>query len=139
MNRLEVATVDGRLNPLPQEVARAGSVRLTAVIHNYSAYCEHWDLLAEVDAQYLTWPEESGGRDVLQKIIARAGAMRQDLLPVEERARINRIRIDKAVILEEPDLLYVDPELYQLLAPEKTRQRFEMVKAMQRVCDLIYH
>ena len=48
------------------------------------------------------------------------------------------MRIDNARFVDEPELLYVDPELYELIAPEQGRQRAEMMKAMQRVCDLIY-
>lgn len=91
------------------------------------------------DAEELTWPEESGGRDVLQKIIARASRISQDSLSFEERERINRMRVDEALILEDPELLHVDPELYELLAPEQRRQRSEMIQAMQCVCDLIYN
>ncbi len=133
-----VPTDDGRLYALPPEVLRAGSARLTAVIHTWSAACDHWEVLAGIDAKYLFWPEESGGREVLQKIIERARVIGQEWLPFEERKRINRMRIDAALISEEPELLSVDPELYELMAPEKRRQRAEMVKAMQRVCDLIY-
>lgn len=133
-----ISTSEGQLYALPPEVSRAGSVRLTAVIHNWSAACEHWGFLA-ADAEELTWPEESGGRDVLQKIIARASRISQDSLSFEERERINRMRVDEALILEDPELLHVDPELYELLAPEQRRQRSEMIQAMQCVCDLIYN
>jgi hypothetical protein len=133
-----ISTSDGQVCALPPEVIRVGSVSLTAVINNLSAACEHWGFLA-ADADELTWPEESGGRKVLQKIIARARRISQDSLSFEERERINRMRVDEALLLEEPELLHVDPELYELLAPEQSRQRAEMIKAMQCVCDLIYN
>jgi len=133
-----ISTCEGQRCALPPEITQAGSVRLTAVIHNWSAACAHWGFLGAY-ADDLTWPEESGGRDVLQKIIARASRINQDSLPFEERERINRIRVDEALISEEPELLHVDPQLYELMVPEQSRQRSEMIKAMHCVCDLIYN
>jgi hypothetical protein len=36
-----------------------------------------------------------------------------------------------------PELLFADPVLYELLGPERTRQYGEMIKAMDRVCEVI--
>ena len=35
------------------------------------------------------------------------------------------------------NIVFVDPELYELLTPERLRQSSEMIKAMDRVCAVI--
>ena len=42
------------------------------------------------------------------------------------------------VVSDDGDLLFVDPELYALVAPEQRRQRSEMAKAIKRVCALVW-
>ena len=36
-----------------------------------------------------------------------------------------------------PGIFFVDPELYEILTPERLRQSREMLKAMDRVCAVI--
>ena len=117
---------DGRLYGLPSEVRKAGSARLTSVIHETSAAISHWH--ESIPAELLTWPAESGGSETLQKIIDRNKAMLEQSFEEWQR---NRTLIK--------DHCFVDAELFELISPERQRQQSEMIKAMQRVCDMVYN
>lgn len=61
---------DARMYQLPPEVVEAGVTHLTAVIHNHSAYNPLWLEYMPKDPQEIDWPEESGGRLALEKILS---------------------------------------------------------------------
>ena len=106
---------------LPTAIIEAGAVELTAAIHEFSqipgvsGYHERhwmergWSL---ADAR---WPEQSGGRPVLDRIIARCVAAEA----------------------EGQSTLRCDAELTRLLEPERQRQLMEIRQAADRVCALM--
>ena len=120
---------DASLYRLPTEIAEAGLTHLTAVIHSVSAQSYNLDyrLIKKDGSGPIDWPEESGGQDTITKIILRCDVMRQTnpkWTHVELKAAPCRI-------------FFVDPELYEILTPERLRQSSEMLKAMDRVCAVI--
>jgi hypothetical protein len=126
---------DARMYRLPSEILQAGVSRLTAVIHTNSAFNPLW--LRYVPEDYrqidwpeeLDWPEESGGRLALEKIIERADTVARKGWPAMEIVHINLPPTGRSKT--------VDGILNELLSPERTRQYGEMMKAIDRVCDLI--
>jgi hypothetical protein len=119
---------DARMYRLPPEVIEAGVTHLTAVIHNHSAYNPLWLEYWPKDPQEIDWPEESGGRRALEKILSRSEMVLRGP-PEMQTLLIN--------LLETGGLNTVDAVLYELLTPERTRQYGEMMKAMDRVCELV--
>jgi hypothetical protein len=89
---------------------------LTAAVHTLSAANPYWDALKD-------WPEESGGPAALEEIAARCRVMRNPGFKGQ------RIWVDQ--------MWSVDPILHQLLAPERRRQLNAIVKAIDRVCEII--
>jgi hypothetical protein len=119
---------DARMYRLPSEILQAGVARLTAVIHTNSAFNPIWLDRWPKEPQEIDWPEESGGRLALEKILSRSEKVLLDPRAME-LLRINLPAIGR--------LSSVDAILYELLSPERTRQYGEMMKAIDRVCDLI--
>lgn len=119
-----VAGDDDKLYRLPSEILKAGEVRLTAVIHTFSQSFPWWAERIKKGLDRVEWPQESGGQAILQKIFARCRAMREPGL--DPWSQYVDTRHGK-----------VDPVLRDLLTPEQKRQQNEMVRAMDRVCDLI--
>ena len=120
---------DGRLYRLPPEVIDAGVTRLTAVIHTNSAFNPLWLRYVPEDSRQIDWPEESGGRLALEKLIERADTIERKGGPAMETVRIN--------LPMSGGLKTVDAVLNEFLSPERTRQYGEMMKAIDRVCELI--
>ena len=137
---------------LPSEICDVGIVRLTAVIHSYSGGFGWWD--QRFDSKYsdrVRWPEESGGQATLDEIFARCRVMREPSFGRErwiEKTTVlttdGPIEIDGHKNLRELDeearQIYgnpVDSVLHELLIPERKRQYGEMVRAMDRVCDIV--
>jgi hypothetical protein len=119
---------DARMYRLPPEVIEAGVTHLTAVIHTHSAYNPLWLEYWPKDPPEIDWPEESGGRRALKKILSRAEKV------VRGSARRKTSRINLPVT---GGFNRVDAILYKLLSPERTRQYGEMMKAIDRVCELV--
>jgi hypothetical protein len=119
---------DARMYRLPSEILQAGVTRLTAVIHTNSAFNPLWLDRWPKEPPEIDWPEESGGRLALEKILSRSEKVLLDPRAME-LLRINLPAIGR--------LSSVDAILYDLLTPERTRQYGEMMKAMDRVCELI--
>jgi hypothetical protein len=119
---------DARMYLLPSQVLEAGVTHLTAVIHNHSAYNPLWLEYWPKDPQEIDWPEESGGRRALEKILSRA----EKVLRGSARMQTSRINLPAIRGLE-----IVDAVLYELFRPEQNRQYGEMMKAMDRVCELV--
>lgn len=106
---------DAQMYGLPTVILEAGMAQLTGAMHTHSANYPFWGVLKD-------WPEESGGRDTLEKLAARCRTMNDPAFNRE------RMWIDHGP---------VDPVLYELLVPEQRRQRGEIIKAVDRVCKVI--
>jgi hypothetical protein len=119
---------DARMYRLPPEVLEAGVTRLTAVIHTNSAFNPLWLDRWPKDPQEIDWPQESGGQLTLEKILSRSEKVLLDPRAME-LLRINLPATGR--------LSSVDAILYELLTPERNRLYGEMMKAMDRVCELI--
>jgi hypothetical protein len=118
---------DALMYRLPAEIAEAGLTHLTGVIHSLSANSYDLDYRIITEKGRLDWPEESGGRDTIKKIVLRCDVIRQTKpkwTPVERKAAPGGVS-------------FVDSELYEILTPERLRQCGEMIKAIDRVCAVI--
>jgi hypothetical protein len=83
----------------------------------------------------LNWPEESGGKAALEKIFARCEMMRQpgfERRPFQLDEELFKQDFALAVELAGNDLV-----LRELFTPERKRQHEEIIKAINRVCDLV--
>jgi hypothetical protein len=120
---------NARMYRLPSEIIEAGVTRLTAVIHTHSAFNPLWLDRWPKDAQEINWPEDSGGQLTLEKILARSEKVVLEGPPAMELLRIN-LPVTRGFGT-------VDAILYEHLSPERNRQYGEMMKAMDRVSELI--
>jgi hypothetical protein len=119
-SRDKVATVpgdDGKMYGLPKEILEMGETQLTAIIHPSSS-------ARLVCGQLTNWPEESGGRTTLEQIAARCREMQDPANPKSERFTQSGVYIE-------------DQLLDNLVAPERQRQKREIVRSIERVCELI--
>jgi hypothetical protein len=110
---------------LPPEVLDAGSIRLTGVIHRLTAKPWVWLQLLPKNSDPCGWPEEAGGSDTFQKIIARCDAIR-------------RASTQSDVAEKHPGLDGIDEELTTLLAPERNRLQRQMILAISRMITVVY-
>jgi hypothetical protein len=111
-----VPAEDGKMYSIPKEILGAGETHLTAIIHlGGSCY--------PVCNSMKDWPEESGGGAALEKIAMRCREM-QD--PANSDSKMNTTSVG-----------YTDPLLDNLVAPERQRQKREIVRSIDRVCGLI--
>ncbi len=108
---------DGKMYGLPKEILEVGETQLTAIIHPMSSICP-------VRSQLTNWPQESGGRTTLGKIAARCREMQDWAYPKSGRYTQSGIYIE-------------DQLLENLVAPERQRQKREIVRSIGRVCELI--
>lgn len=118
-SRDKVAAVpgdDGKMYGIPREILEVGEARLTAMIHPSSSCYLLCNSLKD-------WPEESGGRTAQEKMAARCREM-QD--PANPKSKLYTRSIG-----------YTDPFLDDLVAPERQRQKREIVRSIDRVCELI--
>ena len=120
-SRDKVAAVpgdDGKMYGLPKDILEMGETQLTAIIYPSSS--------ARLVCSKLTnWPEESGGRTTLEKIAARCREMQDPANPKSVRFTQNGVYIIEDQLLED------------LVAPERQRQKREIVRSIDRVCELI--
>lgn len=107
---------DGKLYRPPKEILEISETRLTAILHPLAS-C-YW-----VCNSLTNWPEESGGQIALEKIHARCREM-QDPTNPEWKMMTRRVG-------------YADPILENLTAAERRRQKHEIVRSIDRVCELI--
>jgi hypothetical protein len=63
---------------LPPEIMQVGTVPLTAAIHELTDRAMVWESFRTEGPERWEWPEESGGPEVLRKIIARCRAILAD-------------------------------------------------------------
>lgn len=113
---------------LPPEIIETGVTQLTAVIHTHSAFNPLWLDPWSKDPEEIDWPEESGGRLALEKILSRSEKVLLDPRAMDPLS----IRLP-ALGKGGP----VDTILYELLTPERDRQYGEMMRAVDQVCELI--
>jgi hypothetical protein len=106
---------DGRMHGIPEEILEAGETHLTANIHPRGSCYPVCNLLTD-------WPEESGGRITLEKITARCREIED---PTNPNWELNTISFG------------TDPFLENLVAPERRRQKNAIVRAADRVCEVI--
>jgi len=104
---------DGKMYGLPRDILEVGETQLTAIIHPGSS--------ARLVCRRLTeWPEELGGRTTLEKIAARCREMDD---PAQRSTGVG---------------VYIEDQLLEnLVAPERQRQKREIIRSIDRVCELI--
>jgi hypothetical protein len=113
---------------LPGEVLEAGRAFISGVVHTLGADHRFWQRIFELKPR-LDWPEESGGLETVEKIRDRCRVLRDDPSRME--------RLEDLGPTQSADLMMVDFPLYQMLEPERQRQRAGMVAAMRRVVELV--
>lgn len=126
---------DARLYGLPPEIVKAGEVWLTAVIHVRSAAFGGWGNQDQRVGRRLEWPEESGGLETVERLVARSRAMKEPGFEYE------RLYDDPSLPESRPCARKwlssgVDPVLYELLAAERQRQQMAMIEAIERMCSI---
>jgi len=119
-----IADQDGRWWKVPREVSEVGSVEVTAFIHPGIAELPEW---FPVDRDLL--PPESGGRVTVQAVVARIQELRRD------PKSLQRFPDDHPA---PPTERFEDRVLYDLLEPERRRQRDVMLLAIRRMLDCVY-
>jgi len=120
-SRDKVAAVpgdDGKMYGLPKEILETGETRLTAIIHPSSS-------IRMVSSQLTNWSEECGGRTTLEQIAARCREMQDPANPKSGGYTQSGVYIE-------------DQLLDNLFAPERQRQKREVVRSIDRVCELIW-
>lgn len=110
---------------LPAKVRNAGRAFVSGVAHTGGTDPRLWQWMAEANAP-MEWPEERGGLEAVTRILDRCRVLKED--PSQKET----LGPD-----QDPDLWFVDYPLYQLLEPERQRQRAGMVAAMKRVIELV--
>lgn len=133
---------------LPPEILEAGKVSLTAFVHTNTSGqgLFVWeDQLHKMPFERIGWPDQSGGRDVWEKIRECVRYLRKRNKQSAESSDslsspypltkddFERLQRDHPFIaLWRPEML-----LYQFTVREQDRQINEMVAAMSRVCRLV--
>ena len=118
------------LCPLPAPVLEAGRAFISGVAHTHGTDRRPWLGMVRVNTR-LNWPEESGGVEAVTKILDRCCVLEED------PSRIEYVSQNTIDWNQNPGLASVDYPLYQLLEPERQRQRAGMVAAMTRVVELV--
>lgn len=119
---------------LPEEIFDAGKALLTGVMHTLSA-ANIWVWEENRWRGPVDWPQESGGRATLEKIFDRCRELREPGVESKPVPRSNRPR--KHYPSADGHIEMADEVLYDLLAPEWQRQRREVLRATDRVCEII--
>ena len=117
----------GQRVPLPSEVLAAGRVRVSGLIHPMGP---EFLGMKRHQLEGFMWPEESGGAARLAQIIELIDGLRSGAIKFERRPQAD------ARALQLPVLSNVDYRLYDLVEPERERQRRRMLAAMERVIGL---
>lgn len=165
-----------RLRPLPAEVSEAGTAFVSGLVHPRGGWYGYWRSLVPpedeigpsgewpLDWKLPEWPEESGGPEVLRRILDRCRLLVNDrsladkLTPTkmeieEEKYDLLEAQDEKALseyVPRSPDPRYEeDPEVAELcdetssdfpfcklVQPERRRQLNGMIKAMERAVEL---
>ena len=113
-----------------QEILDAGQVELTGVIHPHSSSYRVWLRLAarrsSMNPSHFCWPEETGGPEVLLKV-----------LEVAESASSMRDSFHEIEISGFP-VYEFHPEIHALIQPERQRQKKLMQEAIRRVIRMLH-
>ncbi len=135
---------------IPGEVAEAGCVSLTAIVHEFTPRVWVWRrFLPPPEAR--SWPEETGGMNTLAQILEvcegpkfvterERRETRYREITDEKRARLSESE-EKQLRQEADELarsLDLDEDLVRLLEPEKRRLQREMGNAIRRMVQLVY-
>lgn len=136
-----------QMSGLPAEILEAGVVLCTGLIHACSlGMPELWADRYGNSVFWRTalrqkfrmgWPEGSGGQRIEEKIQERCRQVRDRPL-CDGMTRREAVQLEK--LRKHPDIaecVQVDPVLYELLEPERRRQQTQMLKAIDRVCELV--
>ena len=115
---------------LSAPVLTAGRAFVSGVAHTYGTDARFWQWMIEANTR-LEWPEESGGSEAVARILDRCRVLWED------PSRIEYVKRETVDLNQYLDLMSVDYPLYQLLEPERQRQRAGMVAAMTRVLELV--
>jgi hypothetical protein len=118
-----------RLFQLPTQVRRVGRAFVSAVAHASTIY-HFWLGMVRMNTP-LNWPEESGGMEAVTKILDRCRVLERD------PSRKEYVKPEAVDPNEDLSARFVDFHLFQLLGPERQRQRAGMVAAMKRVVELV--
>lgn len=106
---------DGSQEPIPAAIAALGAVEWTGMVHPRSAwpglYRRYPDLLVDV------WPEQIGGQALRAKVMQRMADLARDY----------------SLHQPLPDDSTLDQQLFDLLGPERCRQRQSLVEAIARI------
>ena len=110
---------------LPREVLQAGTARVSGLVHTAASTKWAWSRQTELfRGQHRPgWPAESGGAAVLRRILDRCRLLEKD--PSQEE----NLPLDDPRLRDNFHLGGVDYPLHVLIAPERRRQRHEMVQA----------
>jgi hypothetical protein len=119
-----------RLVQVPAKVLKAGRAFVSGVAHTHGTDKRPWLGMVRVNTR-LSWPEESGGVEAVTKILARCRMLE------EEPSRIEYVKPEAIDPNDDFYARFVDFPLYQLLGPERQRQRAGMVATMKRVIELV--
>ena len=131
-----VADAEFRHYYLPKELEERASVPLTAIIHPNS-FSPMFGWIRCGERETWTWPEESGGLDTIEKILAhikrRSNAEYVSFMEDDEENEV----FPHASQYYSYRSWIADPVLKELLMPEHNRQLTEVKKCIQRVCELL--
>jgi hypothetical protein len=119
---------------LPEEIFQAGEAKLTGAVHTLSA-ANLWVWDDDRGPDRIDWPQDSGGQGTLEKIFNRCREIRESAAR-REYTESDR-RPPKGYPSSDGHVWLADKILYELLAPERQRQRTEMMRAIDRVCEII--
>lgn len=115
---------------LPEVVIEAGSTFISGIVHTFGANHHLWrEMIFE---NILESIEESEGLLSIAKIRDRCRFLQ------DNPSQVERLAPDALVPKQDPYLTSVDFPLYQILEPERQRQRAGMVEAMKRVIEMVY-
>jgi hypothetical protein len=101
---------------IPREIAQAGAVALTGIIHRSAARAWLWQNISASSRQGF-WPEETGGRTTLEQIL---GLCRQAALSGNQSAK------------------ELDAAIEKLGLPERLRLQEQMRAAIKKMLYLVY-
>jgi hypothetical protein len=121
----------GRIFQVPDEVTAAGRAFVSGAVHTLGADVRLWWYFVLRKDRAVDWPEQSGGADAFDKIRQRCRGLVEGTLERERRTP------EDLGSHRDYNICMVDYPLYELLEPERRRQRAGMVAAMERVIDLV--
>ena len=131
---------EGHLCCLPQPIVDAGRVELTAVIHPVCLSGQ----FGTTSSKPMFWPSESGGESTLKKIFERCAelknfryAQEQEWQRFMELRKFFKTCHSAEERMDLIERIQRDPILYELMEPERQRQKAEMLKTIDRVCILV--